>query len=69
MSVTIGTIPYGEVIVDGKRAGSAPVVVKLAPGPHRIIGRSQQFRRVETIVVSPEMNHVVLDLRNDQASP
>jgi hypothetical protein len=69
VSVTIGTIPYGEVIVDGKRVGPAPVVVKLAPGPHRIVGRSQTLRRAETIVVSPEMNHVVLDLRNDQASP
>jgi serine/threonine-protein kinase len=63
VSVTIGTIPYGEVTVDGKRAGSAPVVVKLAPGSHRIVARSQQLRRVETILVSPETNHVVLDLR------
>lgn len=69
VSVTIGTIPYGEVFVDGKRVGAAPVVVKLAPGRHRIMARSQQLRRVETIVVTPEMNHVVLDLRNDKASP
>ena len=69
MSVTIGTIPYGEVTVDGKRVGSAPVVVKLAPGPHRIAGRSQQLRRVETIVVRPEMKPIVLDLRNEPASP
>lgn len=65
VSVTIGTIPYGDVTVDGRRVGRAPVVVKLSPGPHRVIGRSQELRRVETIVVSPDMNHVVLDLRND----
>jgi serine/threonine protein kinase len=69
VSVTIGTIPYGEVIVDGKRVGRAPVVVKLSPGTHRVVGRSQELRRIETIVVSPEMNHIVLDLRNDQALP
>ena len=69
MSVTIGTIPYGDVTVDGRGVGTAPVVVKLAPGPHRVVARSQQLRRAEIIVVTPEMKHVVLDLRNDKASP
>ena len=69
VSVTIGTIPYGQVIVDGKHVGSAPVEVKLAPGPHRIIARAQQLRRIETVVVSPETNQVVLDLRNADVSP
>jgi len=69
VSVTIGTIPYGVVIVDGKRVGPAPVTVKLSPGRHRVVGRAQQLRRVETLVVTPETNHLVLDLRNDQPSP
>ena len=67
--VSIGTIPYGQVIVDGKRVGAAPVVVKLAPGPHRIVGRAQRLRRAETVVVSPEVNQVVLDLRNEPPLP
>jgi serine/threonine protein kinase len=69
VSVTIGTIPYGEVTVDGRPVGLAPVVVQLPPGRHRIVARAQQLRRTETIVVSPETNRIVLDLRNDIASP
>lgn len=69
ISVTIGTIPYGEVTVDGRRVGPAPVIVKLSLGPHRVIGRSQELHRVETIVVNSETNHIVLDLRNDKDSP
>jgi hypothetical protein len=69
VSVTIGTIPYGEVTVDGRLIGLAPVVVQLPPGRHRITARAQQLRRAETIVVSPETNRIVLDLRNDIASP
>jgi len=63
VSVTIGIIPYGEASVDGIPVGQTPVVLKLTPGLHRIVGRSQELRRAETTVVTPETDHIVLDLR------
>ena len=68
VEVTIGIIPFGNVTVDGKPVGPAPAVVKLAPGRHRIVGRSRELRRVQSIVVTTETSHIVLDLRDDEAS-
>ena len=65
VQVTIGLIPYGNVSIDGKRAGSAPVDVKLAPGPHHVVGRNPEFRLERTVVVTPDVHGVVLDLLRD----
>jgi hypothetical protein len=69
VKVTIGIIPFGEVHVDGKPLGNAPVVANLTTGPHRLVGQSLQRRRTQTLVVTPETNRFVLDLRDDQPSP
>jgi serine/threonine protein kinase len=35
-------LPYGEIFVDGKRAGQAPITLDLPPGDHAIAGKGQQ---------------------------
>jgi serine/threonine protein kinase len=64
VKVTIGLIPYGEVFIDGKAAGRAPVTMSLTTGPHRVVGRNSEFRNQRTVVVTPETHGVVLDLRD-----
>ncbi|MEQ1569391.1 MAG: hypothetical protein ABMA64_27385, partial [Myxococcota bacterium] len=52
---------YGEVVVDGKSYGYAPVKVSLPTGPATIelkVGKS--VRRSQGVVVSEGENHVVL---------
>ena len=43
VSVTIGTIPYGEVIVDGRRVGPAPVSSSCRPVPIESSGVRRSF--------------------------
>jgi serine/threonine protein kinase len=68
VQVTVGLIPYGNVSIDGKRAGVAPVIAKLALGPHLIVGRNPEFRDERTVVVTPDVHTVVLDLRDGKPS-
>lgn len=64
--VTIGLIPYGKVVVDGRRSGPAPFKITLSPGKHRIVGRSPGGRsRAKTIDVSADSTSFVMDLRDD----
>jgi hypothetical protein len=47
LKVTV--FPYGDVWVDGKRLGQAPVTVKLAPGVHDVgvgDGRPREKRSI-----------------------
>jgi serine/threonine protein kinase len=68
--LTVGLIPYGDVIVDGKRVGASPATVSLRPGKHRIVGRAPGGRsKAKTINVSAETTSFVMDLRDDDAQP
>jgi hypothetical protein len=35
-------LPYGEIFVDGKRIGHAPITLALPPGDHVIAGKSHE---------------------------
>jgi hypothetical protein len=37
----VSVVPFGEVYVDGKHRGTAPIEVKLAAGTHRVEARTQ----------------------------
>lgn len=62
----VGTVPMGQVWIDGEAAGWAPVVVNLAPGVHTVAGgnTSPEVKRSVKLRAG-ETTRLVLSLEND----
>jgi hypothetical protein len=51
--VRVVVVPYGEVAIDGRALGRAPVVTRLAPGRHRVVVTSAARTVEREVVVGP----------------
>jgi hypothetical protein len=62
----VGTVPLGQVWIDGEAAGWAPVVVNLPPGMHTVAGgnTSPEVKRSVRLRAG-ETKRLVLSLDND----
>jgi hypothetical protein len=62
----VGTVPLGQVWIDGEAAGWAPVEVKLVAGMHSIAGgnTSPEVKRSVRLRAG-ETKRLVLSLEND----
>jgi serine/threonine protein kinase len=62
----VGTVPLGQVWIDGEAAGWAPVVVNLPPGMHSVAGgnTSPEVKR-NVRLRAGETKRLVLSLEND----
>jgi serine/threonine protein kinase len=62
----VGTVPLGQVWIDGEAAGWAPVVVNLPPGMHSVAGgnTSPEVKRSVRLRAG-ETKRLVLSLEND----
>jgi hypothetical protein len=62
----VGTVPLGQVWIDGEAAGWAPVVVNLPPGTHSVAGgnTSPEVKRSVRLRAG-ETKRLVLSLEND----
>lgn len=50
-SLRVTVIPWGDVVVDGRRAGRSPLVLDLDEGPHRVEISSESGTRLRTVHV------------------
>ncbi|MDD9944994.1 MAG: PEGA domain-containing protein [Myxococcales bacterium] len=46
-------IPFGDVTIDGKSLGQAPVTTRLTPGTHRVVADSPTRRLSRTLTLAP----------------
>jgi hypothetical protein len=62
----VGTVPLGQVWIDGTAAGWAPVVVNLPPGAHVVEGGNTQPEVKRSVrLKAGETKRLVLSLEND----
>ena len=62
----VGTVPLGQVWIDGELAGWAPVVIELPPGTHSVAGgnTSPEVRRSVRLRAG-ETRRLVLSLEDE----
>jgi hypothetical protein len=63
--LTIYVQPFGEVWIDGKRAGQSPVTVKLAPGDHEIGVGDARIEQRRGVTLKPGESQSVEIRRKD----
>jgi hypothetical protein len=61
----IGVLPWGEVFIDGRSRGNAPVEVELRPGSHvvRVVGPPGLEQEQRVRVTSGRMRELQIRLR------
>ena len=52
-TLTVVVIPFGDVTIDGKSLGQAPVTTRLTPGTHRVVADSPTRRLSRTLTLAP----------------
>jgi serine/threonine protein kinase len=65
VQTTIALIPGGEVRVDGRWLGRAPVTVALKPGSHLVAAANESVRISRHIAVPAHASTHILDLRDE----
>ena len=61
-SLTVVVVPYGDVTIDGKSYGRAPVTVRLPPGTHQVVAEGHDRRVTRTLKLAPKQRkRVVLE--------
>jgi hypothetical protein len=62
----VGTVPLGQVWIDGQAAGWAPVIASLPPGMHTVAGGNTSPEVKRTVHLrAGETKRLVLSLEND----